>query len=385
MTRASIIGAIAPLLLAASSFAAEPVKIGMVTTLSGPGGLLGEDTRAGFELAVKEEGGTLGGVPVTLMVEDDGQNPGKARQVAERFLENDKVQIFTGIVYTNIVLAVVPEVLDAGAFYLSSNTSPGAFAGKGCNKDYFVVGRQNDSQAFTAGVIANSLGWKHAVMITPNYQAGKEAVAAFRKSFKGDSLEEIYTKLDQTDFSAEDAQIRAAKPDGVYQFLPGDGITALKQYAQAGLKETTPIIVHAMDAQTIDAVGEAALGIPAPVDWNVDFDNDANRRFVADYQKTYGRGPSYFSAYGYETARLIGSALKAVDGDVGKADAFRAALRKADFPSIRGSFKFGPNQHPIADWYMTKVVKDASGKLEVKTVDRVLKDFTDPYGKDCKL
>lgn len=370
----------------APAMAAAPVKIGMVTTLSGPGGYLGEDIRDGFKLAIQEDGGKLGGVPVDLIVEDDGQKPGAARQIAARLLESDKVGIFTGIIYTNIVEATVPEILEGGAFYLSANTSPANFAGKGCNKNYFVVGQQNDSQNFAAGEIANHLGFKRMILLAPNYQAGKDAVSAFTRAFKGHIIDDIFTGLHQTDFSAEDAEIAAARPDAVYQFLPGGlGIASLKQYVQAGLKQSIPIIVHAMDGHTLAAVGNAALGVHAAVDWNSDLPNAANKRFVVDFEKTYHRSPTYYAARGYDTARLIGSALHVVNGDLAKADAFRDTLRKADFQSVRGMFKFAHNQHPIQDWYMTEVVKDPSGKLVIKTIDRVLTNFSDPYGVYCKM
>ena len=372
------------LLAGLPALAASPVKIGLVTTLSGPGGYLGEDLRDGFKLAIRD--GKLGGVPVELLTEDDGQNPGKAKQIVERFMTSDNVKIITGIIYTNITLAAVPDIMRAGAIYLSANTGPNDLAGKACNKNYFVVGAQNNSQSYAAGEIANRLGFKRMILLAPNYQAGKEFIGAFKNAYKGEVLNEIYTKLDQTDFSAEDAQIRAAKPDGVFQFLPGAlGIASLKQYSQAGLKETIPIEVHAMDGRILAALGETALGVPAATDWNPDFDNPANKRFVADYEKAYGRAPSYYAAHAYDVANLVAGALKEVGGDVGKDDAFRVALAKANFESVRGSFKFAQNQHPVTSWYMTKVVKDDSGKLEIKTVERVLTDFVDPFAKDCAM
>jgi branched-chain amino acid transport system substrate-binding protein len=369
---------------AAPAMAAGPVKIGLVTTLSGPGGYLGADIRDGFKLAIHD--GKLGGVPVELLAEDDGQSPGKAKQIVQRYLTSDGVKIVTGIVYSNVTLAVVPDVLRAGAFYLSANTGPSEFAGAGCNKNYFVVGRQNDSQAHVAGIIANRLDYKSIVLLAPNYRAGHDVMAAFKKGYKGTVVKEIYTELHQTDFSAEDAEIRAAKPGAVFQFLPGGlGIAALKQYAEAGLGGTIPLMAHAIDGQTLAAVGTAALGVHTPVDWNDDFDNAANKAFVADFEKTYGRGLSYFAAYGYDTARLLASALASVGGDMDKTDAFRAALRKADFASVRGSFKFANNQHPITNWYMTDVIRGPSGKLENKTIATVLEDYHDPYGAECRM
>ncbi|HXP30318.1 MAG TPA: ABC transporter substrate-binding protein [Stellaceae bacterium] len=375
-------------LMALPAMAADPVKIGMVTTLSGPGGYIGEDARDGFKLAIQEEGGNLGGAPVQVLVEDDGLKPGNGKQSAERFLTNDKVKIMTGIIFSNVAEAVVPDVLEAGAFYLSLNAAPSNFSGKGCNKNYFVVSWQNDTLHEAVGANANRLGFKRMFAMAPNYQAGKDAIAGFKRVFKGEVVGEIYNSLDQTDFAAELAQIRAAKPDALYQFEPGGlGITFLKQFAQAGLKDTIPMAVAfpSVDQRILGAVGDAALGLHVSYHWNTDFDNPASKAFVADFEKTYSRVPTTYASQGYDTARLLASALKAVGGDVGKTDAFRAALRKADFVSVRGAFKFGQNQHPIEDWYAGDVVKGADGKPMVKTVAKILTDHVDAYAKDCHL
>lgn len=374
--------------LACHALAADPVRIGMITTLSGPGGYLGEEVRDGFQLAIDQEAGKLGGVPVAVEVEDDGLKPGAAKDIAQRMLGGEHIKLMTGIIFSNVAGAVVPDVLDAGAFYLSPNAAPSGFAGKDCNKNYFVVAWQNDALHEAAGQDADNLGYKKMFILAPNYQAGKDALGGFKRTYKGEIAGEIYTKLDQTDFAPELAQIRDAKPDAVFQFEPGGlGITFLKQYVQAGLMATIPMVVSSpsMDARTLGAVGDAALGVQVASHWNSDFDNPANRQFVAAYEAKFHRTPTYYAAMGYDTARLIGSALKAVGGDVDKADAFRAALRKADFPSVRGSFRFGANQHPIEDWFALKVVKGADGKPILQTVGTIYKDRGDAYAAECKL
>jgi branched-chain amino acid transport system substrate-binding protein len=375
--------------IAPPAAAADPVKIGMITTLSGPGGYLGEDVRDAFLLAMDQEsGGKLGGVPVQLLVQDDGLKPGNAKQIAETYLQSDKAKILTGIIFSNVLDATLPDILDAGAFYISPNAAPSNFAGKDCNKNYFVVSWQNDSLHESAGQNATNLGFKRAFILAPNYQAGKDALAGFKRFFKGEIVGELYTKLDQTDFAAELAQIRAAKPDVVFQFEPGGlGIAFLKQYVQAGLKDTIPMVVAApsMDHRTLEAVGEAAAGINVSSHWNADFDNPANKKFVADFEAKYKRVPTYYASQGYDTARLIGSALKAVNGDMSRTDDFRAALRKADFQSVRGAFRFGPNQHPIQDWYATRVEKGPDGKLDIRTLGKVFENHGDAYSQDCKL
>jgi branched-chain amino acid transport system substrate-binding protein len=370
------------------ALSAEPVKIGMITTLSGPGGYLGEEVRDGFQLAIDQEGGKLGGVPVQVTVEDDGLKPGNAKDIAQRMLNGEHMKLLTGIIFSNVAGATVPDILDAGAFYVSPNAAPSNFAGKDCNKNYFVVPWQNDSLHESAGQYANNLGYRRMFILAPNYQAGKDALAGFKRFYKGEIAGEIYTKLDQTDFAAELAQIRDAKPDAVFQFEPGGlGITFLKQYVQAGLMTTIPMVVSSpsMDTRTLGAVGDTALGVQVSAHWNSDFDNPASKQFVTAYEAKFHRVPTYYASQGYDTARLIGSALKAVGGDLGKEDAFRDALRKADFESVRGAFKFGKNQHPIEDWYALKVVKGEDGKPILKTTGKIFEAHGDAYAAECRM
>lgn len=376
--------------LAMPASAQQPLKIGFITTLSGPAGYIGADIRDAFQLAIDIEGGKLGGIPVQLIVEDDGFKPGQGKQVADRFLKTDNIKLFTGIVFSNIAGATVPDILDAGAIYVSPNAAPSNFAGRECHKNYYVVSWQNDTLHESAGQNATNLGYKRIFILAPNYQAGKDALAGFKRFFKGEIAGELYTRLDQTDYAPEMAQIRAAKPDAVFQFHPGGlGIAFIRQYQQAGLLGSIPMVVASpsIDVVILKAVGEAALGINASTQWNSDFDNPANKKFMAEWQKKFGteRLPTYYASQGYDTALAIAAALKGTNGNVTNTDAFRAAMLKADFQAVRGAFKFGPNQHPIQDWYSAHVEKDASGKLIIKTIGKIMSDRGDAYSKDCKL
>jgi branched-chain amino acid transport system substrate-binding protein len=385
----SIVGALAAVLIGATAAAAqEPLKIGMITTLSGPGGYLGQDIRDAFNLAVKMQGGKLGGVPVSVVVEDDGLKPGQGKQIADRMMKNENIKLFTGVVFSNVAGAVVPDILDADDIYVSPNAAPSTFAGKGCNKNYYVVSWQNDSLHESAGQSANELGYKSAFILAPNYQAGKDALAGFKRMFKGKIVGEIYTRLDQTDFSAEMAQIRAAKPEMVFQFQPGGlGIAFLRQYQQANLNTEIPMVVAepSLDLITLKAVGDAALGLNVTAHWNSDFDNPANKEFMAAWTKEYNRPPTYYASQGYDAALAIGAALKGTGGKVDNTDAFRTAMLKANFHSVRGNFKFGPNQHPIEDWYALKVEKGSDGALHLNTKRKIMSAYGDSYAKDCKL
>ena len=389
--RAPLAAVLLTALAGSSAFAADPppLKIGMITTLSTAGGYLGEDMRDGFQLAVDEEHGKLGGVPVQLVIEDDGLKPANGKQIADKFLLQDKIQLFTGIIYSNVALAVVPSVVEAGAFYVSPNAGPSQLAGKGCNKNFFVVSWQNDTPHEATGQYAQYLGLKKMVLVAPNYTTGRDAIAGFKRTFHGQIAEEIYTALDQTDYSAELARIRAANADGIFYFLPGGlGINFLKQFTQAGLKKSMKVVLpeFSLENHVIGAVGNDAEELYGTAHWLEDLPYPANKKFVTEYLAKYHRDPTPYASQGYDAAKLIASALHAVNGDLSKADAFRAALRKADFKSTRGAFKFGPNQYPIQDWYSMKVVRDAkSGKLRIRGVGKIMRDTGDVYSSQCKM
>ena len=375
------------LALSAAAAAAEPVKIGFITTLSTPGGYIGEDLRDGFMLAVKQGGGKLGGVPVELAVEDDALKPANAKQIVDRMVQSG-IRLYTGVNFSNVLAAVAPSVLRAGYVYVSPNTGPSIFAGEKCDPNYFVASYQNDAYFSAGGVAANELGFKRVVILAPNYQGGRDALHGFKSKFKGEVLAEIYTKLDQSDFSVELARIRSLAPDAIYQFHPGSaGINFIKQYSNAGLGKTIPIVMpdFSMDARMIAATGNASEGFYSTGIWSVTLDNPQSRKFVGDYKQVYGRTPTAYSMQAYDTAQWIASGLKAVDGDLARADAFRAALRKADFTSLRGKFALNNNQHPIQDIYLMRIEKNASGELVHQIVRKIITDDRDSYAPSCKM
>ncbi len=368
--------------------AAQDVKIGMITTLSTKAGYLGEEIRDGFQLAIDRQGGKLGGVGVELLVEDDGRKPERGKQIAERYIKRENIKIITGIVFSNVAMAVVPKVVRSDVFYVSPNAGPSQLAGKGCHKNYFNVAWQNDNLHEVTGKFVTDQGFGNVYLLAPNYPAGKDSLAGFKRYYKGAIAGEVYTKLGQSDYSAELATLRATKPDAVFFFLPGGmGINFLKQYSQAGLSNQIPVFgpAFSFDDRLLKAVGDAAVGVHNGSQWNHDLENVANREFVSAFQKAYGRTPTLYASQGYDAARLIGSALEAAGGNIADADAFRAALRAARFESVRGAFRFGPNQHPVQDLYVREVVKTADGGYTNRTVKKVFTDHADAYAKDCKM
>jgi branched-chain amino acid transport system substrate-binding protein len=299
-------------------------------------------------------------------------------------MKSDGIKLFTGVVFSNILEAVAPDILEEGGIYVSPNAGPSSLAGKNCHRNYFVVSWQNDSLHESAGQNATNLGYKKMYLLAPNYPAGKDAITGFKRFFKGEIAGESYTRLDQTDYAPEMAQIRAANPDAVFQFHPGGlGIAFLRQYQQAGLVGKIPMVLAApsLDATTLGAVGDIALGMDVTSHWNTDLDNPANKAFVAAFMKKYNRTPTYYASQGYDTALAMASGLKG--GTSG--DAFRTALLKADFASVRGKFSFGPNQHPVQDWHGLRVEKAADGKLALVTKAKVLTNHGDAYAAQCRI
>ncbi len=358
---------------------AEPVKVGMITTLSGGGASLGLDARDGFLLAIKQSGTS----DVEVVVEDDQRKPDVAVQLADKMIQSDKVDVLTGIIWSNLAMAVVPAATAQGKFYLSVNAAPSQLAGRGCNPNYFSVSYQNDNLHEAAGAYAKKAGYKKSFILAPNYPAGKDSLTGYKRFYDGELAGEVYTKLGQTDYAAEIAQIRASGADSVFFFLPGGmGIAFMKQYQQSGVD--LPLIgpAFSFDQAILQAVGDAALGVKNSANWSKDIDNAANKAFVDGFVEAYGRLPSIYAAYGYDTGNLLLSAMD--KASVKDADAFRAALRQADFASVRGKFSFASNNHPIQDIYVREVIKEGDIYTN-KIVDTALVDRDNAYVADCKM
>jgi branched-chain amino acid transport system substrate-binding protein len=374
--------------LATSAFAADKVRVGFISTLSGPSAALGVDIRDGFQLLVKMNGGKLGGLPAEVLVGDDQFKPEVGRQLAEKNVKLDKVNFLTGMVFSNIMLASVPVAFENKTIYVSPNAAPSPLAGKDCNPYLFVASWPNDAYHEAAGQHATNRGYKNTYLIAPNYQAGKDSLAGFKRFYKGKVTAEVYTQLGQLDYSAELAQVRAAKPDALYIFLPGGmGINFIKQFVAAGLSKDVPLIVPGFgsDQDIIRPVGDAMLGLFDTAHWAPDFDNAANKKFVAAFEKEYRRIPSVFAAQGYDAALLIDAAVRDVKGKVEDVEAVRKAMRAANFESVRGAFKFNKNQMPIQNYYLRVVAKDSQGRIVNKTIGTIFKDHGDAYVQDCNM
>jgi branched-chain amino acid transport system substrate-binding protein len=383
-----IVAAALAALLPSGGQAADRIKVGFISTLSGPSAALGVDIRDGFQLAVKMAGGRIGGLPAEVLVGDDQFKPDVGRQLAEKNVRLDKVNFLTGMVFSNIMLASVPVAFENKIIYVSPNAAPSPFAGKQCNPYLFVASWPNDAYHEAAGQHATNRGYKSAYLIAPNYQAGKDSLTGFKRFYKGNVAAEVYTQLGQLDYSAELAQVRAAKPDALYIFLPGGmGINFIKQFVAAGLSKDVPLIVPGFgsDQDIIRPVGDAMLGLFDTAHWAPDFDNAANRKFVAAFEKEYKRIPSVFAAQGYDAALLIDAAVRDVKGKVEDVEAVRKAMKAARFESVRGAFKFNRNQMPIQNYYLRVVARDNQGRIVNKTIGTIFKDHGDAYVQECDM
>ena len=370
-----------------SAVAAEPLKIGFITTLSGPAASVGKHMQDGFKLYLSMHDNKLGGREVQLITVDDELKPDVAVGKAQALVERDKVDFVTGIIFSNILAAVLKPVTNSNTFLISANAGPSIFAGEGCNPFFFNVSWQNDTVPEAMGKYLQEKGLKNVVIITPNYQAGKDMVAGFKRYYRGEIVDEIYTQLNQLDFSAELARVAAAKPEALFTFMPGGmGVALVKQYSQAGLSGAIPFYsVFVVDETTLPGTKEAALGLLGTIQYAPTLDNEANRKFVTAFEKEYGYVPSYYASQAYDAAQLMDSGLKKTGGTTEDKTALRKAFEAADFDSVRGDFRFNVNHFPIQDYYLVRAVQREDGAFLTEIVEKVLDDHGDSYASKCAM
>lgn len=373
-------------LLATPALAADTVKVGFIVTLSGPAGIIGKHMKDAFELGLEHVGGKIGGLETEVIFGDDQRKPDVAKQLVDKMIKRDRVQFVTGIIWSNLMMAIHGPVTRSDTFLISSNAGPSPIAGKRCSENFFAVSWQNDQTPEAMGKYLQDKGIDNVYLMAPNYQAGKDMLAGVQRYYKGKVAGQVFTKLGQQDYSAELSTLRAAKPDAVFVFLPGGmGINFVKQYAQAGLKDTIPLYsAFTADAVTLPAQKDAALGVLGTQTWSPDLANPVNKRFVADFRAKYGYIPSFYAAQAYDTVRFLDAAVAKV-GNVSDRDALRAAMRTGDFPNTRGSIKFNNNHFPIQNFYMREVVKQDDGSFTTKVQGIVFPAYGDSYAKDCKM
>jgi branched-chain amino acid transport system substrate-binding protein len=387
--RALTVGIAAALLAAGPALAQQKVKIGFISTFSGPVGAIGADMKNSVELALDHLGRKMAGLDVEVIYGDDQFKPDVGKQVADEMLKRDKVNFVSGVIWSNVMLAVAPTVTGAGTFMIGTNAGPHELAGELCNELFFTTSWQNDQTPEAMGKYMTEAGINDVYLMAPNYAAGKDMLTGFKRTFKGRIADEVYTRLGQTDYQAEISQLRAKKPKGVMVFYPGGmGIQFMKQYSEAGLRGQFPLYsVFTLDELSIPAVKHAALGQYETRIWSPDLKNPANEKFVGDYKKKYGKLPSFYGAQSYDGIMLIDSAVRAVKGNLADKKGMIAAMRKANFNSVRGKYTYGHNHFPIQNFYLLRAVAGPTpGSDPVMEIQKtVFTNYKDSYGKDCKM
>jgi branched-chain amino acid transport system substrate-binding protein len=379
------------LALAASPAAAQnKIKIGFVSTFSGPTAVIGNDMRNSFELALDHLGRKIGGKDVEVIYEDDTQKPEVGLQKTQKLIQSDKVDFVVGYIWSNVLLASYKPVVESNTFLIGANAGPHQLAGENCSPYFFSTSWQNDQTPQAVGLYMNKKGVKSAYLIGPNYAAGKDMLAGVASTFKGKVVGQDLTKWpDQLDFSAELSKARASGAEAIFAFYPGAaGVQFLNQYVQSGLKGTIPLYTaYTIDELTLPRQGDAALGVPGAQEWVNDLPNDQNRKFVADYRKKHADipGPTFYGAQSYDAAMLIDSAVKGTKGNLSDKNALRAELKKANFKSVRGNFKYGNNHFPIQNFYLQEAVKGADGKLALKMVSTIVENDQDRFHEKCPM
>lgn len=362
-----MLGKIAPLAgvflgaTALAGFAQEPLRIGIVVTLSGPPAVLGEHGRDGALLAIEQLGGQVGGMETEVIVIDDEGKPDIAAQKARELVESEGADFVIGPIFSNIMTAIAGPVTAGDAFLISPNAGPSNFAGADCNPNIFVVSYQNDQMPHVIAEHMNREGITSAYLLAPNYQAGKDSLNGFKAIFDGQVMGELYVPLGQLDFSGELAQIAAMQPEAVYTFMPGGmGVNLVKQWQQAGLSSIPLMSAFTVDETTLPASQDAALDMLTGSNWAPDLQTPGNAEFVAAFETEYSRVPSLYAMGGYDSVMLVDSAVRKV-GNLDDKDALRDALKEADFDSLRGEFSFSTNHFPVQDFYLTRAVKREDG------------------------
>jgi branched-chain amino acid transport system substrate-binding protein len=390
MNRTKIIAAAAAALCAmpASAQAQQSVKIGFISTFSGPAAAIGNDMKNSFELGLDQRGRKLGGLPVEVIYEDDQIKPEVGVQKTQKLIEADKVDFVVGYIWSNVLLASLKPLVDSKTMTVVTNAGASQLAGELCSPYVFSTSWNNDQTPASLGLYMNQKGVKTAFLLGPNYAAGKDMLAGVQSTFTGQIVGQELTRWpDQIDFSAELSKAREAKPDAIFAFYPGGiGAQFITQYAQAGLKGQIPLYTaFIIDDLSLPRLKDLAVGVASAQEWVGDLPNAANQKFVADYKAKYNSSPSFYGAQTYDAVALIDTAVTAVKGDLANKDGMRKEMEKADFASVRGSFKFGNNHIPIQNFYLDEAVKNADGSYSLRTAATIVKDDQDKFHDKCPM
>lgn len=374
-------GIAAPPILAQTK---KPIRLGNINTYTGGLAYAGQANWNAMSLYFDSINWTVAGRKIEIVKEDDQFNPQIGLQKAKKLVESDGVDLVFGIQASNVALAVLNYMKQQKAFYIVTGAGTDAITWD--RYPYLFRTSISTYQLSTpmAGYIYDNLG-KEVVTTASDYAGGRDVMAAFKAPYTakgGKVLKEIWPPLGTTDFSAYLTDVKSINPPVTYDFMPGaDAVRFVQQYSEFGLKQKMPLAGFTMiDSQSASALGKAALGVISAVTFVDTLDNPEAKKFVAEYEPKFKTQADLFADYGYVGARVVGEALKAVDGDPSNKDKLAEAMAKVQFNAPRGPFRFDPATHnPIQDIYIAQVI-ESGGKITTKTLFTA-KDVKDPGRK----
>jgi len=363
----------------------QRIRIGFISTLTGPSAVLGQHMRDGFQLAVRQMGGRIGGLETEVLVVDDELRPETAVTRVRALIDRDRVDFIAGVVFSNVMMAIHRPIVESQTIFIGTNAGPSPIAGAQCSPFFFSTSYQNDQNHEVMGRYAQDNNFRRVVLITPNYQAGRDALAGFKRHFRGEVLDEIFTQLGQPDYSAELARIASLRPDAVFTFMPGGmGVNLVRQWRQAGLQ--MPLLsAFTVDETNLPAQQDAAVGMLNGATWAPNMDNPTNRAFVEAFIREFNYVPAVYAAHAFDAARLLDAAVRSLNGNLSDRQATIRAIRNARFDSVRGNFRFGNNQFPIQDFYLTRVERRPDGRFQTAVASRVFEAYQDVYARECRM
>jgi branched-chain amino acid transport system substrate-binding protein len=375
--------------LPAGSGASDPsIVIGIVATTSGAGAIPGQDLIDGFSLALRQLGGRFANQEVRVVITDDKGSPDTARQQVKRLMERERLDIVLTAVSPASMIAIIKPLTEARLFVLDLDQAPAPLAGPECSPFLFGLAAPADGVHEALGQHLAAERMRRLVVIGPDAPKTNDAAAALKRTFHGEVAAVLMPKPGATTYESEIARIHDLKPDAVYTVLSGGmGVAFVRAYHAAGLRADIPLFAAwpLVERPMLPAMGEAAVDVVSISPWSPDLDSIPNKRLVSDFESEYGRPATTWAAQGYDSAFLLDAALKATNGKTGDSEALRAGLRRADFVSVRGGFKFNTNHFPVLTYYLRKVTRDAKGRLTHEMGGAVLKDWRDRQASSCPL
>ena len=365
---------------------AKDLKIGLLITTSGPGAVLGAETKRGWDLAMEHVGGKIGGLDTKIIIGDDQVRPNVAITEVDKLINLHNVDIVSGVLWSHVLMAIHRPVLNSGRILLVTNAGASPLAGRNCHPLYITTSWQNDQFTDATAAAMNQAKVEETFVVVPNYRAGKDLLKRFPKKFKGRVVGSILFPLGQTDFQAELSQIRAQKPKNVMVFAPGgSAIAFFKQWQALKLsKQMNLYAINMVDAMSLPAIGKAAIGTWYVSPWNHVYDSPANKRFVSDFKKKHGRLPTQYAAQAYDAVVLLDAAIKARKGDISNRSALVKAMTHAKVSTTR-NLKYNVNHFPIQNFYKLRIVAGPSGHPEIKAAGIAVANMKDDFVDQCRM